>query len=83
MAKRVSIAIQDIHPKTLAVGVYTPYVKISSAENYYEEFLSLIKTLGMAYDETYFTKVRAVDPNMFFTKGKLEELKLICDQKAD
>lgn len=81
MAKRVSVAIQDIHPKTLAVGVYTPYVKISNAENYYEEFLSLIKTLGMHYDETYFTKVRAVDSNTFFTKGKLEELKLICDQK--
>ena len=81
MAKRVSVAIQDIHPKTLAVGIYTPYVKISNAENYYEEFLSLIKTLGMHYDETYFAKVRAVDSNMFFTKGKLEELKAICDQK--
>lgn len=81
MAKRVSVAIQDIYPKTLAVGVYTPYVKISNAENYYEEFLSLIKTLGMHYDETYFIKTRAVDANMFFTKGKLEELKLICDQK--
>ena len=33
------------------------------------------------YDETYFTKVRAVDTNTFFTKGKLEELKIICDQK--
>ena len=81
MSKRVATLFTEMHPKTLAVGVYTPYVKISSAENYFEEFLSLIKTLGMPYDETYFTKVRAVDSNMFFTKGKLEELKLICDQK--
>ncbi len=81
MSKKVATSLLGMHPKTLAVGVYTPYVKISDADNYFEEFLSLIKTLGMQYDETWFTKVRSVDPNTFFTKGKLEELKIICDQK--
>lgn len=81
MSKRTATPISEMHAKTLAVGVYTPYVKISDAENYFEEFLSLIKTLGMPYDETWFTKLRSVDSNSFFTKGKLEEFKLICDQK--
>jgi GTP-binding protein HflX len=81
MSKKVATLISQMHPKTLAVGVYTPYVNISDAENYFEEFLSLIKTLGMPYDETWFTKARVVDYNTFFTKGKLEEFKLICDQK--
>lgn len=81
MSKKIATSISEMHPKTLAVCVYTPYVKISDADNYFEEFLSLIKTLGMPYDETWVTKVRAVDSNTFFTKGKLEELKVICDQK--
>lgn len=69
------------HPKTLLVGVYTPTNHLTTKEYYFDEFLSLVKTLGLPYDETYFMKVRMVDNNMFFTKGKLEELKAICDQQ--
>lgn len=80
MSKKVATPVGAQHPKTLALGIYTPFVKISGAENYYEEFLNLIKTLGQPIDDTYFTKVRAVDPNTFFTKGKLDEVRQVIEE---
>jgi GTP-binding protein HflX len=66
------------HPKTLLVGIFTSHNQISTPEQYYEEFLSLVQTLGLPYDATYFMKLRATDNNMFLTTGKLEELKQEC-----
>lgn len=66
--------------KTLLVGVYTPKNQIGNPEYYFEEFLNLVTTLGVIYDETYFMKVRSTDNNMFLTKGKLEELKKVCEE---
>lgn len=66
------------HLKTLLLGVYTPSNPIDDPQYYYDEFLSLVHTLELPYDETYFMKVRAVDNNMFLTSGKLEELKKVC-----
>jgi GTPase len=66
------------HPKTLLVGIYAPYNRMENSEYYYEEFLSLVKTLGIPYDLTHFMKVRAVDNNRFFTKGKMDELVKVC-----
>jgi GTP-binding protein HflX len=80
MSKKVAKSFTEMHPKTIALGIYTPFIKISNPENYYAEFLSLINTLGLPYDETYFTKVRAVDPNTFFTKGKMEEIRQVVEQ---
>lgn len=84
MSSKHPFVTKDIHPRTLLVGVYTPFNKISSPEWYFEEFLSLVKTAGLMYDDTYFMKVRELDNNKFFTKGKLEELKKICgDQQYE
>lgn len=69
------------HPKTLIVGAYTQSNEIGNEEYYYEEFLSLVNTLGLPYDEVYNMKLRTTDNNMFLTKGKLDELKKICDEK--
>ena len=69
-----------MHPKTILVGVYAPYNKIKSSEYYFDEFLSLVDTLGMEYDETYFIKLRNVDSNTFLTRGKLEELADFCKE---
>lgn len=80
MSKKKAKNFSEIHPKTLALGIYTPFVKIASPENYYEEFLNLIDTLGLPFDETYFTKVRAIDPNTFFTKGKMDEIRQVVEQ---
>lgn len=81
MAKPIHQSLKD-HPNTLLVGVYTPYNQIDTPEYYYEEFLSLIKTLKVPYDHTHFTKVRAVDNNLFFTKGKLEDFIKICQENS-
>jgi GTPase len=70
------------HLKTLLVGVYTPFNPIDDPQYYYDEFLSLVHTLELPYDETYFMKVRSVDNNLFLTKGKLEELKKVCTDRA-
>jgi len=83
MAKPLHQSVKE-HPNTLLVGVYTPNNQIENPEYYYEEFLSLVKTLKMPYDATYFMKVRSVDNNMFLTKGKLEELTKVCtDQNIE
>ncbi len=78
-------AIDSIqHPKTLLVGIYAPYNRMEQPEYYYEEFISLVKTLGIHYDLTHFMKVRAVDNNTFFTKGKMDELVKVCvDNKIE
>lgn len=67
--------------KTLLVGIYGPGNQIGNAEYYYQEFLSLVHTLGMHYDETYFMKVRTIDNNTYLTKGKMEELKKVCEER--
>lgn len=79
MATKVATSTTGKHPKTLLVGVYAPYNKLGSPEHYFEEFLSLVSTLEFPYDETLFFKLRDIDNNRFFTKGKLEELKQYCD----
>jgi len=68
------------HPKTLLLGVFAPGNKMGSAEYYFEEFLNLVKTADIPYDDTFFMKVRATDNNMYFTKGKLEELSQKCQE---
>lgn len=82
MSKKTAQSTTSMHPKTMALGIYTPFVKISSPENYFEEFLSLINTLEIPYDETYFTKVRTIDPNTFFTKGRMAEIRQLTDEQG-
>lgn len=69
-------------PRALAVGVYAPYNRATSLDSYYEEFLNLIKTDDIPYKETVFIKLREIDPGYFFSKGKLEEIKQLCDKHA-
>lgn len=69
-----------MHPKTILVGVVAPYNRMKSSEYYFDEFLSLVDTLGMDYDDTYFIKLRNVDSNTFLTRGKLQELADFCKE---
>ncbi|MFH0898384.1 MAG: GTPase HflX [bacterium] len=82
MASKKPTSVSDMRPKTLIVGVYAPGNKIKSMQHYFDEFLSLIKTLGLQYDESYFTKVREIEKNNYLTKGKLQELVEFCDKHA-
>lgn len=74
------ISIKEIHPKTLLLGIYAPYNNIREIQAYYDEFLSLVETLEIQYDETLFLKTRKVDKANFLTKGKLEEVLEVCEK---
>jgi GTPase len=65
---------------TLVIGVHTPANRTEQIESYFEEFLNLIRTNGIVYEKAEFIKLREIDPSYFFTKGKLEALKKICDE---
>ncbi len=80
MAKNKLIDTSELYPKTLVLGIYTPDNRSIGMEYYFEEFLSLIATLELPYDETLFFKVREVDKNHFFTKGKMQEVVDYCNQ---
>ncbi len=80
MAKQ-AVYLTTYLPKVLLVGVDAPYNRTKDISTYYNEFLNLIKTNGVTYHETYFTKLREISTPYFFTKGKLEELKKLCDEK--
>lgn len=62
--------------KVLLVGVQTPGNHAQNIHTYYEEFVSLAKTLGLNDYETLWIKLRSIDNKYFFTTGKLEEIKI-------
>lgn len=78
MAKNQLLDTAEFYPKTLLLGVYTPDNRSIGMDHYFEEFLSLVETLELPYDETLFFKVREVDKSHFFTKGKMQELVDYC-----
>lgn len=67
-------------PTALAVCLDTPYNK-GDIDSYFEEFLNLIKTDGFIIQETVQMTLRSIDNTYFLTKGKLGELKALCDEK--
>lgn len=67
-------------PKTLLVGVHAPYNRTPLIDSYYEEFLNLVKTDGIPYEKAIYVKLRDIDSAYFFTKGKLSEIKELCDE---
>ena len=68
-------------PRTLLVGIEAPYNRTNNIDSYFEEFLNLVKTNGTEYVDAIFVKIRSVDSSYFLTKGKLEELKELCDKE--
>ncbi|MBA3954030.1 GTPase HflX [Candidatus Dependentiae bacterium] len=68
------------YPKTLLVGIDSPYNPIKNIESYYEEFENLVRSNGIPYDKIVYIKLRSVDPGYLVTKGKLEELIEICKE---
>lgn len=67
-------------PKTLLIGVHAPYNRTTLIDSYYEEFLNLVKTDGIPYEKAIYIKLREIDSAYFFTKGKLYEIKEVCDE---
>jgi len=71
----------NLYPKTLLLGVYAPYNRSSNADSYFNEFLNLAKTNEVVNYQTLMVKIREIDPGYFITKGKLLELKELCDDQ--
>lgn len=69
------------HPKTLIIGIHAPYNKTHNIENYYDEFVHLIESNEIIYDQSLFIKLREVDNGYFLTKGKLEEVRALCEKE--
>ncbi len=70
-----------ILPNILAVGIDSPLNKSVDIDSYYQEFLNLLKSNDITYQEAVFIKIRSIDPAYFITKGKLDELIKICQEK--
>ena len=81
MAAKQATSTTEQKTKVLLLGVFAPYNKELAREDYIEEFLSLVKTLGLKYKETHFIKLRHIDKSNFLTKGKLNDLAQICREK--
>lgn len=81
MATRVAESTKASQESTLIVCVYAPYNTSGSFEAYQEEFLSLVKTAGIEYQETYFCKIRTTLKAIFLTKGKLDDLVTLVAEK--
>jgi len=64
----------------LLLGVQAPYNRTPNIDGYFQEFVNLAKSNGLRTDVTMFIRIRDIDPAYFITKGKLEEVKKICDE---
>lgn len=69
-----------MHHTALLVAIDSPLNKTRDINGYFEEFLNLVKTNGTPYEIIHTIKLRSIDPSYFITKGKLEELKKVCDE---
>lgn len=69
------------HPKTLILGIHAPYNKTLNIESYYDEFVHLIESNDIEYDGSLFIKLREIDKGYFLTKGKLEDVRALCEKE--
>lgn len=73
--------ITNTHPKTLLLGIEAPYNKTKNIESYFDEFVNLVESNEVEYDHTLFIKLRDIDSGYFLTKGKLEDLRVFCEEQ--
>lgn len=69
------------YPKTLLVGIEAPYNTTKNIDSYFEEFINLAKTNGVTFEEFIPIKLREIDSSTFITKGKLEQVHKIVQEK--
>ncbi len=74
----------EIHPKTLLVAIQAPYNPLTNIDSYYEEFVNLVKSNQLEFDQVIYMKLRSIDTAYFLTSGKLEELiKVVKDNNIE
>ncbi len=67
--------------RIMLVAVQAPYNKTKNIQSYYDEFLHLVSSNGLKYDEVMYIKLRTTETGYFLTKGKLEEVRAVCEEK--
>lgn len=80
--KRQATSTRDKAPKTAIVCVHAPYNTTKDIPAYFQEFKNLVKTSRGGYDQEMTIKLRSIDPAYFLTKGKMQELKLLCEEHS-
>jgi GTPase len=80
MASKKPTSTKAQKTRVLLLGIHAPYNKSIDREDYFDEFLSLVKTAGIEYHAAFFTKLRSIDKGRFLTKGKLQDLLTECEK---
>lgn len=73
--------VTSFRPKILLVGIFAPYNHTTDIQSYFDEFVHLVRSNNITYDETFFFKLREIDAGTFITKGKLKEIYDICEKE--
>ena len=71
----------QVYPKTLLIGVDAPYNKAQDIQTYFDEFIHLVESSEIIYEEVIYIKLRSIDKGHFFTKGKLEDIQALCERE--
>ncbi len=79
MTKKAQL-LSAYRPKVLVVGIHAPYNHTPDINAYFEEFVNLVKSNNIKFDEIIFFKLRDIDPGTFIQKGKLEQLLELCEK---
>ncbi len=72
------VAIKELEPRVLLLGIHAPYNRTTSIDSYFDEFLNLAKTDGLSREHALFIKLREINHKTFLTKGKLAEVATYC-----
>jgi GTP-binding protein HflX len=81
MSKGLVHETEIAQPCTLALGVYLLGRMNWHVDDYFDEFLRLLKTVEVVPDETMFIQLRLTDRAHFLTRGKMMELVTLCEEK--
>ena len=79
MTKKAEL-LSKYRPKVLLVGIHAPYNYTPDINAYFEEFVNLVKSNNIQFDQEIFFKLREIDPGTFISKGKLEQLAELCEK---
>lgn len=80
--KAQAVSTVEIEPKTLALAVSVIGREELTFEDFCDEFVSLLDTLGFQYQEIIKMRLRSSDRSKLLTKGKLEELMAYCSENS-
>lgn len=82
MTKNFYIPGQVREDRILIVGAQTPQNRFIEAEPYFQEFRNLVHSNEINHFVEHMIKLRSIDNGYFFTKGKLSEIKALCEKHA-